>query len=158
MAKATLMPLGRDDYDRVRHITVQPEQIVYSGTVAMAFSQDEPGIDFHAVMHRQSIAGFFKIDHKFPDTYDFCEAGDIGLRAFMIDRSHQGKGIGMAAAQAMRSYLAGTYSNARQLVLTVNMRNTAAVRCYQQAGFLSNGDVYSGGLAGPQYVMRLSLT
>ena len=39
-----------------------------------------------------------------------------------------------------------------------NLRNTAAIRAYIKAGIEDTGDIYSGGIAGPQHIMRLQLS
>lgn len=157
MTDLSLRPLERHHYHLVRHISVAPEQVVYSGTVQMAFESDEPGIDFHAVFDGAAAVGFFKIDLKYGDTQEFANAGDLGLRAFMIDEPHQGRGYGAAAATALGPYLRDLYPEAAAVVLTANLRNPPAVRTYLRAGFVDTGEIYAKGIAGPQHVMRKSL-
>lgn len=43
------------------------------------------------------------------------------------------------------------------MVLTVNARNPAARAVYLAGGFADTGELYLGGPAGPQHVMRLPL-
>ncbi|WP_317386826.1 GNAT family N-acetyltransferase [Tritonibacter scottomollicae] len=149
--------LEKSDHDLVRHIEVAPEQIVYCGTIDMAFASQEDRIDLYAIRAAGAAVGFFKIDLKYPQTYGFAHYGDLGLRAFMIDYHHQGRGIGRATLAALPNALRHLYPGARALVLTVNIRNQIAVRSYLQAGFVDTGDIHDGGLAGPQHVMRLPL-
>ena len=151
------LQLGRSDHDLVRHIEVAPEQIVYCGTVDMAFAATEDDLDLYAILAADKAVGFFKIDLKFPRTYSFARAGDLGLRAFMIDHRQQGRGLGRATLQALPAALRKLYPAAQALVLTVNLRNPIAVRSYLGAGFVDTGELYEGGLAGPQHVMRLPL-
>ena len=154
--------LVRDDYARMRHITVAPEQVIYSGTVKMGFESDEVGVDLHGIFEdhagTEQAVGFFKIDHKYPRTYDFARPGDLGLRAFMIDHACQGRGIGSRSMAQIGGYLRSLYPEAQALVLTVNLRNAAAIRAYAKAGLEDTGDIYSGGIAGPQHIMRLPLS
>ena len=152
-----ILPLTRADHDKVRHIEVAPEQVVYCGTVDMAFASGEGGLDFYAIQQAERPVGFFKIDLKYPQTYEFAREGDLGLRAFMVDHRVQGRGIGSGALRAMPPLLRCAYPEARAVVLTVNMRNHAAVRTYLNCGFHDTRDIHEGGLAGPQYVMRLPL-
>lgn len=70
--------LGRSDHDLVRHIEVAPEQIVYCGTVDMAFAAVEEDLDLYAILAADKAVGFFKIDLKFPRTYSFARAGIWG--------------------------------------------------------------------------------
>ncbi|GAB5432252.1 MAG: hypothetical protein EpisKO_16220 [Epibacterium sp.] len=156
-ASTSLLPLSRSDHDLVRDIAVAPEQVVYCGTIAMAFASDEAGVDFYAIQQAGRFVGFFKIDVKYPRTYNFARQGDLGLRAFMIDHRVQGSGIGSGALRVLPSLLRRTYPKAQALVLTVNMRNHAALRTYLNCGFRDTGDIHDGGIAGPQHVMRLPL-
>ncbi len=43
------------------------------------------------------------------------------------------------------------------MVLTVNVRNQVARRLYLRHGFSDSGQLYLGGNAGPQHVLRLDL-
>ena len=149
--------LQKSDYALVRHIEVAPEQIVYCGTVDMAFASDEAGLDFYAVSVSGDAVGFFKIDHKYPQTYAFARDGDLGLRAFMINRDRQNMGIGTAALRALPALLRDNYPAAMALILTVNIRNQAAIRSYLTAGFARTGELFDSGIGGPQLVMRRPL-
>ena len=44
-----------------------------------------------------------------------------------------------------------------RLVLTVNLRNAAAISTYLKAGFQDTGALYHGGDSGPQHVFALPL-
>ncbi len=157
MKPLTLQPISQSDYARVQHISVAPEQVVYAGTVAMAFEHPEAGVDFHIIIQDAQVVGFFKIDHKFPQTYDFAQPNDLGLRALMIDINAQNCGIGTQALRQMPDYLRHHYPRAYQLVFMVCLRNHPAMRCYLNAGCRNTGDIQTGGIAGPQTVMRMDL-
>ncbi len=151
------LPLSAGNHALVRHIEVAPEQVVYCGTVDMAFRSEEEELDFYAIRNGAGCVGFFKIDLKYPRTQGFARPGDLGLRAFMVDHRHQGGGIGSGALMALPGYLARRYPQAEALVLTVNIRNQVAVRAYLKCGFRDTGEIHEGGLAGPQHVMRIPL-
>ncbi|KIC39711.1 GNAT family N-acetyltransferase [Leisingera sp. ANG-M7] len=153
-----LRPVSREEFDLVAHIQVEPDQIRFSGTVAQAFEEDEDGVDFHAILNGNRAVGFFKTDRLYHETYDFAGADDLGLRGFMIDHIAQGKGIATAAVAALKAYLPTHYLDHRAVVLTVNMQNPAAVRCYLKGGFEDTGGIYPYGLAGPQHILRMALT
>ena len=155
--RLTLCPIGPDDYDRVAHLRVAPDQLKYSGSVAEAFAAGEPEVDFHAICLETRPVGFFKIDRAYAVAHPFARAGEPGLRAFLIDLDHQGQGLATRGLRALPAYLPRHYPDAESLVLTVNMSNTAASRCYLKAGFVDTGEIHTGGLAGPQHVMRLTL-
>jgi GNAT superfamily N-acetyltransferase len=78
------------------------------------------------------------------------------LRGFLIERRHQGRGLGTQAAaaaareaQKLTARLGGAQSG---VVLSVNDCNPAARSAYGKAGFIERGR-YLGGSAGPQWTM-----
>ncbi|MFV1463104.1 MULTISPECIES: GNAT family N-acetyltransferase [unclassified Phaeobacter] len=154
----SLRPVCRSEFDLVSHIQVEPDQVRFSGTVAQAFEDNEDGVDFHAILDGIRAVGFFKTDRLYHETYDFAEADTLGLRGFMIDRSAQGKGYATAAVAALKTYFPALYPDRPAVVLTVNMQNPAAVRCYLKGGFQDTGGIYPDGLAGPQHILRMKLT
>ncbi|QBF32441.1 GNAT family N-acetyltransferase [Thalassococcus sp. S3] len=153
----TLTPLSRNDLPRVSHIIVAPDQVRFSGTVREAFEADEADVDFHGVFADDHAVGFFKIDRRFHKRMGFAKRGELGLRAFLIDLSQQGKGYATAAVAALPAYLPRHYPKAPAIVLTVNMINPPAIACYRKGGFRDTGQVYPHGQAGPQHVMRMRL-
>lgn len=150
----SLRPVCADEFDLVRHIEVEPDQILFSGTVAQAFEAKEDGVDFHAILTEDTPIGFFKIDR----TYGIAKENELGLRGFMIDRHHQGKGYATQAVRALAGYVPRHYPQCSSLALTVDMQNTAAIACYRMGGFTITGQTYFGGLFGPQIVMRMSIS
>jgi RimJ/RimL family protein N-acetyltransferase len=153
----TLAPLARSEFDRVAHIAVAEHQHKFAGTVREAFEADEAGVDFHGMFRDGRAVGFFKIDRAYATKYDFCAPGDIGLRAFIVDLSLQGSGIGTAAVAALPVYLPRHYPKAGAVVLTVNFVNPAAYHAYIKGGFEDTGKTYPHGDAGPQNVLRMAL-
>jgi len=78
------------------------------------------------------------------------------LRGFLIDRRHQGKGLGpLAAASAVETAakLTAKLNTAETgVVLSVNEGNHAGLSAYRRAGFEDRGQ-YLGGSSGPQRTM-----
>jgi len=78
------------------------------------------------------------------------------LRGFLIDRNHQGRGMGtLAAAAAVREaakLTARLGGGEAGVVLSVNERNPAGQAAYRNAGFEDRGQ-YLGGGAGAQRTM-----
>jgi GNAT superfamily N-acetyltransferase len=78
------------------------------------------------------------------------------LRGFLIDRRHQGKGLGpLAAASAVETAakLTARLATAEAgVVLSVNEGNPAGLSAYRRAGFEDRGQ-YLGGSSGPQRTM-----
>lgn len=98
---------------------------------------------------------FFKIDRGMGRN-DFARAGELGLRGLLVGAQYQGLGYGTAAFAALPAYLAERYDSV-SVVLTVNCRNTLAHHVYVRGGWIDEGELYLGGRAGPQHVLRLPL-
>lgn len=152
-----LAPLRRDEFARVRHIAVAPDQLPFCGTIASHFDADEPFCDLHAVLDDGHPVGFFKIDRNYAARMALAPPGHLGLRGVMIDRCRQGRGTGRAAMVLLGAYLRARYPGAPGCALTVNVINPAARAIYLAGGFRDEGQVYLGGRLGPQHVLMLDL-
>lgn len=155
--KITLAPLGSGDLPRVAHISVAPEQRIFSGTVQEALGEDPTRFDLHMIEADGTSVGIFKIDRAFRQSIPISTPGALGLRAFMIDRNRQGEGIATAAVRALPGYLARHYPDASAVELTVNHANRAAIACYLNGGFTDTGWDWGKGQAGPQDLLRMDL-
>lgn len=151
----TLAPVRPEDQPRVAHIATAPEQEVFAGTVAEAFAEDPARFDLHLIAEAGTPVGLFKIDRDYAQTMPIAAPGALGLRAFMIDRAHQGRGIATQAVRALGPYLRGQYPNHTTVDLTVNHRNGVARACYLNGGFTDTGADWPHGKAGPQDLLRL---
>ena len=78
------------------------------------------------------------------------------LRGFLVDRRHQGKGLGTSAAdaavRAAAKLTAALGGDQTGVVLSVNEVNPAGQAAYRRAGFEDRGQ-YLGGDSGPQRTM-----
>lgn len=79
------------------------------------------------------------------------------LRAFYVDRAHQGRGYGAAAARAARGLAHAVEPAAQLLVLCVHTSNAAGLRAYGRAGFVDTGGRWQPSAADPQVVMAAAL-
>lgn len=82
---------------------------------------------------------------------------DTLLRAFFIDAGRQGRGIAPAALLLLPGYLRALDPAIRRVVLTVNVDNAPAIRAYLRSGFADTGELFHGGVYGPQHVFALSI-
>lgn len=160
-----------DDLERVAALAVRDDQLPFVGRMSDILRDhgDRPGVDFHVIAARDddagddaadtgTVVGFFLTDRGVGSAAPYAADGDLGLGKFFVDRRRQGRGHGTAAARQLRTYVRGAYPQFRALVLTVNCKNPGAARVYRNAGFRgSERDLYLGGSAGPQYVMRMPL-
>lgn len=105
-----------------------------------------------------TLVGFFHIDTAYAEEYQFALAGDYGLRAFLVDHRHQGQGFGRQAMTHLPLLMQAQYPDAKRLVLTVNCKNPTAYQLYRRYGFEDEGELYHGGAAGPQHILRQPLS
>lgn len=80
----------------------------------------------------------------------------LALTSLSIDPACQGRGIGLAAMQAVPGFVQRHFPDTRRIVLAVNQRNHTALRLYARAGFVISHT--REGPVGPQWVMELPLT
>ncbi|SDK72273.1 Ribosomal protein S18 acetylase RimI [Maridesulfovibrio ferrireducens] len=71
------------------------------------------------------------------------------------DRKYQKQGIGSKLLEHAISALCGKFDC---MCLTVNVRNEAAKSMYIKCGFEDVGELYLGGLSGPQNILRYNLS
>jgi RimJ/RimL family protein N-acetyltransferase len=74
-----------------------------------------------------------------------------------VDAAAQGRGVATRAVRLLPDVVRRDFPVARSVVLTVNVRNPAARAVYLRGGFVDAGELYLGGSAGPQHVLRLEL-
>ena len=142
---------------KVAAIAVAEGQIQFAGTAMGFLASREEGVDRYAIVVDGKAVGFFKLDRTYPQEMAFCPSDGLGLRAFVIDWYEQGKGLGAQAARALHGFVKETYPGVGSIYLTVNCKNPAAIRAYEKAGFVDTGELYLGGPAGPQHVMKMEL-
>lgn len=156
MEQIHLAPLGKDAFRRVQHIWIPDDQVLWAGSIQHAFGVEEPEIDFHVIETERRAVGFFKVDRGF-DRNAFAQPHELGIRAFKINFADQGKGLAGCAVASLAPYLRAQYPGRPSAVLTVNMQNPAAITCYLKGGFVDSGDIFTGGIAGPQHILRMAL-
>lgn len=151
----TVRPIAPNDRDSVLALRVLPEQIAFAGQMPelLRIAEAEPENEAMCVDADGRIVGFYRLDFREGAIYgrDFG-APSVGLRGFFIDAAHQGRGLGVAAIEAMIADLCARHPSLELLALSVSFRNAAALRAYEKAGFAIVGEPYLGG-AWPQHVM-----
>ncbi len=145
--------LRSSHFDAVKKISLADEQVKFAGTAEEFLLDASETTHLHVIKSDDVITGYFKLDIAYSSNYPFCPKTGLGLRAFVIDKNQQGKGIGTNAVKALFSYLKSNYPNYSSIYLTVNCKNPVAKVCYLKGGFKDIGEKYLGGAAGPQYIM-----
>lgn len=155
----TLAVVGDELAEPVLRLRPLPAQVRYSGLPgdslpgALASPTREPV----AVLEDGVPVGFMVLDRD-PVFAAVARAPDtLGVRAFFVDRDHQGRGIGTAGLRALPAFVAERHPDVRHLALTVNVENPVAVRAYERAGFRDTGRLDHSGAHGPQHVLVLAL-
>ncbi|HSA50116.1 MAG TPA: GNAT family N-acetyltransferase [Yinghuangia sp.] len=112
----------------------------------------------YAVVHDGHAVGFGVLDVQgYPDELAGEAQRAVLLRSFYVGARWQRRGLGGAAIRALPQVAHKLAPDAGVLLLTVNVRNTDAVRAYLAGGFVDEGRLYLGGEAGPQHVLRREL-
>lgn len=153
----SLRRMENQDIQKVLQLQIKAEQTQFVSPIATMLLTQQPSEDCHLLVLEDEIVGFFFIDRDYSQRYDFSEPGEIGLLGYFVDSGRQGQGIGKAGVQGLKDYLQIQYPQARVVVLTVNCKNTGAIKAYLAGGFEDTQQLYLGGRSGPQHIMRLTL-
>lgn len=137
-----------------------PEQEVFSSyaTRTLPEADADPQRTPFAVLAAGAPVGFGVLDRG--GTLALLteqSATAVLLRAFYLDASAQGRGLGRAAVAALPTLVTRVAPDATRVLLTVNVANPAAIRAYLAGGFTDTGRQYLGGGVGPQHVLELAL-
>ncbi|MCG9639901.1 GNAT family N-acetyltransferase [Vibrio sp. Isolate34] len=150
----TIERLNDSQVASVRDIQLADDQVKFAGTAAEFLLDGSDTTHLHVIKSDNNVVGFFKLDIAYATHYDFCPEGSLGLRAFVLDKNQQGKGLGTGTVRALFPYLKANYEKYDWVYLTVNCKNPAAFNCYKKGGFEDTNAQYLGGAAGPQFIMR----
>ncbi len=153
--------IAEADYSNLIELRVTADQEKYVGTVQELLDNlledKQSHLHPHVILAGEQIVGFFNIDINYSDTYKFTHNRELGLRAFLIGSEYQGKGYAKLATAALKQYLMNEYPNFTSITLTVNCQNPNAYKAYLKGGFVDAEELYHGGEAGPQHIMRMEL-
>lgn len=159
-AVVSVRPVTPDLVASVRALRVDAAQYAFIGDVEanLIDTQAHPHSEAMAILAGDEVVGFYRVDLR-PGVVAGCEYGSgcALLRSMLIDRRHQGRGLGTRAILACCADLARRHPQLRTLALTVNCANPAAIAAYANAGFVDSGRLDFGGRAGPQRVMFRAL-
>lgn len=137
------------------------DQLVYSGQAAETLPEADADVfrTPFGVVHDGDAIGFGVLDRS-PILLALLPvdvAHTVLLRAFYLDADAQGRGLGRAAILAIPDLLRRLWADVDHLTLTVNITNVRAREAYLAAGFRDVGERYTGGAAGPQHVLHLTI-
>jgi RimJ/RimL family protein N-acetyltransferase len=156
MVSVRIQPVTADLRAAVLRLAVHPAQLPFVGRIEDSLADVAvcPGSEGLAVLLGDDVVGYVRIDRRASALGDHPLAdGAVALRSLMIDAARQGQGLGGRALDAIHAWVAGRYPDRERILLSVNVRNEGAVRAYLRAGYRDSGELYHGGLAGPQHVL-----
>lgn len=143
--RVTLREIDRENFVRCVKLEVREDQksFVAPNVFSIAQSKVEPTYYVRAVYDGEEMVGFVMYGW---DEEEGCHY----LGRLMVDKNHQGKGYGRAAAEEVIRRLRAE-PGCRQIALGVNPANAPARALYESLGFVKTGEVSHG-----EEVMRLS--
>lgn len=135
--RVRLSDLRCDTWEVVVGLTVTDDQrdFIAPNLFSIAESHFLPGFFTRAVLHDAETVGFAMYG---PDPDD---NGQLWLYRLMIDKAHQGKGLGRAALQEIITHVRHELG-APLLRLGVRTDNTTATALYKSAGFIFTGQIF----------------
>jgi diamine N-acetyltransferase len=152
-----LRPLTAANWAECAALALGPgqEHFVAPNLYSIAEAQFYPQIRTRAIYHGATMVGFVAYGYRnIADPDDPILGWLWQVMRFMIDRSHQGRGLGLAAMRAVIAAIvaAPEHRPGDPLFLTYRPQNEAAARLYARLGFA----IVSTGARG-RVIARLAL-
>jgi diamine N-acetyltransferase len=132
----TLRPITRDNLWAVVDLKLHPgqEAFVADNIDSIANASVEPTFVPLAIYAGDALVGFAMYGEHPPDS------GTWWVIRLMIDRAHQGKGIGRAAMEALIAMMAERVG-CDEIVTSFNPANAVALALYTSFGFQPTGEI-----------------
>ena len=149
--------LDTEQRRQLDELTVRPEQIKYSGDIHGALytlaSAASPGVKGFALLDGQRPVAFLLLKRP-PFLPPWADEKAVTLHALMVHSALQGRGYGRACLAALPALVRQLWPRVRQLMLSVDADNQAAMHLYLSGGWIDCGTAYRGRVG---YERRLSL-
>jgi diamine N-acetyltransferase len=133
-------PFTRDNWEAALKLQVDPSQSKFAPSVAesLAAAYIKPwdeALDPYIIYDGETMAGCFYL------SYTPGSESNYWIGGFIIDRKHQGKGLGKASLKEILRFVGRTHPNCREVNLTVEKDNVVAQGLYKSLGFGDTGRV-----------------
>jgi GNAT superfamily N-acetyltransferase len=149
-----LAPVGQS---MVLRLGVSAQQLEFAGTVERAVESCEVDVDNDvaglAIQSAEGIVGFLVLKRR-AKAPDWASPAAAVVSAMRIDQSHQGKGLGSAALEAVSHWVASHWPELSLLTLSVDEDNVAGICAYTKAGFRDHGVRVQGRIGWVRYMSR----
>ena len=157
MNNISLVPFENQHRAALKAVRVRDDQVQFSGQPEDVIDIALSNLDIHVILDGSAPVGMFRIDKNYHQDHIFADSTALGLRTFLIDQAHQGRGIAKTVASQLKEYLSHQYPTKTAVILTVNLRNSVAKNIYLHGGFIDTDAQYMAGLVGPQHILKLPL-
>ncbi|MEB2282624.1 GNAT family N-acetyltransferase [Lysinibacillus xylanilyticus] len=134
------------DEHLIERYTITEEQLRYTMSPKGSIESVKQDENRHAVLvlDEDRLVTFFVLhEHEGVKPYSSNEQA-ILIRAFSTDFYEQGKGYAKAALQLLPDFVLTHFPYINELVLGVNLPNTAAQSLYKKCGFVDEGRLAKG--------------
>ncbi|MFJ3386797.1 GNAT family N-acetyltransferase [Lysinibacillus sp. NPDC086135] len=135
----------KDDH-LIERYTITEEQLRYTMSPKESIELVKQDKNRHAVLvlDEDRLVTFFVLhEHEGVKPYSSNEQAVL-IRAFSTDFYEQGKGYAKAALQLLPDFVLTHFPYINELVLGVNLPNTAAQSLYKKCGFVDEGRLAKG--------------
>jgi RimJ/RimL family protein N-acetyltransferase len=124
---------------QVRNFTLDESQMGFAflPSKALDFFENQNCYPM-VILFGEEPVGFFVLHHS-GETHGFTDNNAVFLRAFSIDKKHQGKGYATLAMNNLSKFVQDHLPEVEEIILTVNENNLAAKRLYEKSGFIYKG-------------------
>lgn len=142
----------------IEQYQLSEEQLEFTGTPLDCIKLAQEEQDRHCILaiDEGKLVTFFVLhENEGPKIYS-DNAQAILLRAFSTDFNHQGKGYAKQSLLLLPDFVRNHFPHITEIVLGVNLRNTAAQRLYKKCGYIDEGR-RNIGKRGEQIVMSYYL-
>ena len=130
----TLVPVDRTNWMQCISLQVKPHQLGNIETTVQSLAEVSvrPEARARAILHNETVAGM-AVYLKNP------QDGQYHIHRFMIDKSHQGQGIGSASLRLIVDEITSLPDYSPPVVIEFIDNNSEAQRVYETVGFTDTG-------------------
>ncbi|MGE5267260.1 MAG: GNAT family N-acetyltransferase [Deltaproteobacteria bacterium] len=155
----SLRPVGQGDLDQIRRWLRQPEVEAWWGPASATLAEVQIAVQSPSALCRiievdgVAVGYCHAIDAQIWGDHlpDELQPGTWELDVFIASAAHRGQGFGLKALELLKSEVFST-TLAPAVCLFASIRNEAAVRAYEKAGFRWQS-VWTGPGTGPSWFM-----
>lgn len=131
-----------DEYkDMIENYVLSDEQLIFTDEPKDCVELSNIDSERHSILtiEKDELVTFFVLHEKSGVEPYSNNQQAILLRAFSTDFRHQGKGYAKQSLLLLPEFVRTHYAIINEIVLAVNVKNTAAQKLYKKCGFVDQG-------------------